>query len=59
MADLLVAVLVAQVDLHSHDVIAESAQGPLHYATDLSSQRLAIFDVVTGVYLNLHGFLLL
>jgi hypothetical protein len=27
MADFLVAVLVAQVDLHSRDVIAESAQG--------------------------------
>jgi hypothetical protein len=58
MADFLVAVHVAQVDLHSGDVIAESAQSAFHYATDVSSQRLVTFDVVTGVYSNLHGFLL-
>jgi len=59
MADLFVAVLVAQMDLHSRDVIAESAQGALHDASDLSSQRLMNFDVVTGVYFDLHGVLLL
>ena len=55
----LVAAPVAQVDFHSGDVIAESAQGALHYASDLCSQRLVTFDIVTGVYLNLHGVLLL
>jgi hypothetical protein len=59
MAALLVAVFVAQVDLHSCDVIAESAQGTLHYATNVSGARLVNFDVVTGVYLDLHGVLLL
>ena len=45
----LVAVLVAQVDLHSRNVIAASAQGTLHDATDLSSQRLVTFDVMVGI----------
>jgi hypothetical protein len=51
----LVAVLVAQVDLHSCDVIAESSQGALHYAIDLSGQRLMSFDVMVGIILDLHG----
>jgi hypothetical protein len=55
----LVAALVAQVDLHSRDVIADSAQGTLHYATDLSGQRLVTFDVTVGIDLDLHGVLLL
>ena len=59
IAALLVAVLIAQVDLHSRDVIAESAQGALHYATDLSGQRLVTFDVMVGIDLDLHGVLLL
>jgi hypothetical protein len=59
MAGLLVAILVAQVDFQSRDVIAESAQGIFHYATDLSDPRFVNFDVVAGVYLNLHGVLLL
>jgi hypothetical protein len=59
MADLLVAVLVTQVDFQPRDVMAESAQGTFHYATDLSGQGLVTFDVVTRVYLNLHGVLLL
>jgi hypothetical protein len=59
MANLLVAVLIAQVDLHPCDVIAESAQGILHYATDLSGQRLVTFDVMVGIDLDLHGVLLL
>ena len=33
----LVAVFFAQVDLHSRDVFADSAQGCLHDATDLRS----------------------
>jgi len=49
IAALLVAVLVAQMDLHSRDVIAESAQGAPHYAIDLSGP-LMNFDVVTGVF---------
>lgn len=59
MADLLVAVLVAQMDLHSSDAIAELAQGALYGATDLCSQRLMNLDVVTAVYLDLQGVLLL
>jgi hypothetical protein len=54
-----VAALVTQVDLHSRDVIADSAQRTLHYATDLSGQRLVIFDVMVGIDLDLHGVLLL
>jgi hypothetical protein len=54
----LVAALVAQVDLHSRDVIAEMAQSTLHYATDLSGQSLVTFDVMVGIDLDLHGVLL-
>jgi len=53
----LVAALVAQVDLHSRDVIAEMAQSTLHYAPDLSGQSLVTFDVMVGIDLDLHGIL--
>ena len=53
MADLLVAVFVAQVDLHSRDVIVGSTQSVLHDVTALSSQHLVTLDVVTGVYLKI------
>lgn len=33
IATLFVAVLITQVDLHSRDVLADSAQGTLHCAT--------------------------
>jgi hypothetical protein len=53
----LIAVFVAQVDLHSCEVVAISSQGICHYATDLSCQRLVAFDVMVGINLNLHGAL--
>ena len=52
---LLIAVLVAQVDFHSRDVIANPAQSTLDYTTDLSSQRLVTLDVMVCVDLYLHG----
>ena len=52
-----VAALVGQVHLHSRDVIAESAQGIFHDATDLSGQGLVTCDVMVGIDLNLHGVL--
>jgi hypothetical protein len=55
----LVGALVAQVDLHSRDVIAEMAQGTLYYATDLRGQCLVTFNVMVGIDLDLHGVLLL
>jgi hypothetical protein len=45
------------VDLHSCDVIAESAQLTLHHATDVSAQRVETFDVMVGIDLDLHGVL--
>ena len=57
IAALLFAVLITQVDLHSRDVIADSAQSTLDYVTDLSGQRLMTFDVTIGVDLDLHGVL--
>lgn len=57
IAALLLAVLITQVDLHSRDVIADSAQSTLDYVTDLSGQRLMTFDVTIGVDLDLHGVL--
>ncbi len=54
IAAFLVAVFIAQVDLHSRDVIAESAQGTLHCVTNPSGQRLVTFDVTVGIDLDLH-----
>jgi hypothetical protein len=58
MSGLLVAVLITQVDLHSRDVLADSAQGTLHCATNLSGQRFVTFDVTVDIDLNLRGVLL-
>jgi hypothetical protein len=58
MAALLVAVLIAHMDLHSRDLIAESAQGAFHYATTLIGQHLATFNIMIGVDLDMHGILL-
>jgi hypothetical protein len=57
-ANLFVAVLVTQMDIYSRDVFAESAQGTLHYATDMRGQRLVSFDVAVGMNFDLHGILL-
>jgi hypothetical protein len=59
IAALLVAVLVAQVNIHLSDVFAESVESILYYTADLSDQRLMAFDVVVGIDLDLHGVLLL
>ena len=59
IAALLVTVLIAQMDLHLHDLIAESVQGALHDSTDLRGPRRLPFNVTVGVDLDLHGFLLL
>jgi hypothetical protein len=42
-------------DLHSRDVIAESAWSTLHYPTDLIGQRLVTFYVRVGIDLDLHA----
>jgi hypothetical protein len=55
----LIAVLVAQMYLHSRDVIADPVQGTLDYATDLISQNFATFDVMVCIDLDLHNILLL
>lgn len=44
-----VAVLVAEVDLHPCDVLAETVQGLPHYGFDLLGQRVVAFDVTIGV----------
>jgi hypothetical protein len=59
IAALLVAVLIAQVNIHLRDVFAESAESILYYATDLISQCLMSFDVMVGIDLDLHSVLLL
>ena len=58
MAALLVAVLIAQVNIHLRDVFAESAESILYYVADLSDQRLMAFYVMVGIDLDLHGVLL-
>jgi hypothetical protein len=49
------AAFVGQVDLHPRDVIAHSAQGILHYAPDLSGQRLVTFNCMVRIDLDLHA----
>jgi hypothetical protein len=58
MAALLVAILIAQVNIHLRDVFAEMAESILYYTADLSDQRLMGFDVVVGIDLDLHDVLL-
>jgi hypothetical protein len=58
IATLFVAVLITQVDLHSRDVLADSAEGTLHGATNLSGQHFVTFDVTVYIDLDLHGVLL-
>jgi hypothetical protein len=52
-------IFVAQVHLHSRDVIAESAEGILYDGTHLSGQRFMTFDIMVGIDLDLHVALLL
>jgi hypothetical protein len=58
IAMLLVAVLIAQVNFHSRNVMAELAQGTFYEVTDVSSQCLVTFDIAVGIDLDLHGILL-
>jgi hypothetical protein len=53
----LMGVLIAQVDFHTGDVIAESAQGTFHISLDLSDQLLMTFYGMVGIDLDLHGVL--
>jgi hypothetical protein len=50
----LVAVLVTQVNFHSCDLIAKSAQGVGYRALDVARERFVPFDGVIGVDLDLH-----
>ena len=59
LAALLVAVLVAQVNIHLRDVFAESSESILYYTADLSDQLLMGFDIMVSNDLDLHGVLLL
>jgi len=52
-------IFVAQVHLHSRDVIAESAEGILYDGTHLSGQRFMTFDIMVGIDLDLHVALLI
>ena len=53
------AVLIAQVHLHAPDVHATLAQGTLHDATDLSSQRLVTCDIKVCINIGLYVIILL
>jgi hypothetical protein len=53
----LLSVLVAEVDFHTGDPIAESIQGTLDHTCEPCGQRLMPFDVIGGIDLNSHGFL--
>jgi transglutaminase-like putative cysteine protease len=53
-----VAVLVAEMDLHARDAIADSTQRLLHDATGPRGQALLPFDMTIGIDLDLHGVFL-
>ena len=55
----LVATLVAEMNLHSRDVIGKLAQCALDDATDLGGQRLAPRDVMVCIEFDLQCVLLL
>jgi hypothetical protein len=57
-AVLLVAVLIAQVDLHSSDMLAGSAQGIFYDTTKVSGLCFVTFNVTVGINLDLQGVLL-
>ena len=48
-------VLVAEVDLHPGDLIAEPAQSGVDRGLDLTGEFVATLDVVIRIDLNLHG----
>ena len=52
--DFLVAVLIAEMDIHTRDAILDSSQAVLHDVRDPMGQRLAAVDVVVGTYQDLH-----
>jgi len=54
IAGFFVAVLIAEVNLHSRDMIAESPQSALHGATNPSGQPFVTFDVMVRIDLDLH-----
>jgi hypothetical protein len=53
-AEFVGAVLVAQVDFHSCDLLAEPVQGAPNSGFDLLGQRVVAFNVAVGVNLYLH-----
>jgi hypothetical protein len=53
-----VAVLVAEMDLHARDAIADSTQRLLYDATGPRGQALSSFNMTIGIDLDLHGVFL-
>src|ERR1035437_9981565 len=51
-------VFIAQMHLNARYMIAEWIQGVLYNVTDVSGQRFVTCDVVVGIDLHLHSFLL-
>ena len=54
VAVVLWAILVADLDFHPRNPVAESSECALHEALDFSGQFLTALDVVVRVDLNLH-----
>ncbi len=53
-----VGAVFSQMDLDAGDVTAVTTQGGLNFASGPSRQRLVTFDVMVGIDLDLHGFIL-
>nr|WP_239121561.1 hypothetical protein [Spirulina major] len=58
-AALLVAVLIAEVNINFSEAIAKLAQTLFHYITNLSGECFVTFDIMTSIDLYLHGSFLL
>jgi hypothetical protein len=58
VATAFMAVLVAEVDFHSGDLVGEPAHGALHHGLDLVGQLVVYFNVAIGIELHSHASML-
>jgi hypothetical protein len=50
-----VMVLVAQVDLHPRDIVAEALQALPDFVGGPLLERFLVFEAVAGIHLDLHA----
>ncbi|WP_235441866.1 hypothetical protein, partial [Rhabdonatronobacter sediminivivens] len=50
----LACVLITQMHLNASDLVGKARQSLSNVSLDLCDQRIVSFDIVIGIYLNLH-----